>query len=86
MSHPDSVTPYTNEELALALSRMRYDALTEVLTQLACHLKADAEADYIRDRRKLYACLNIAGVSVEKAAHFVGRAWGICEIHMKGDQ
>jgi len=66
-------------QLALDLSRLRYDALHEFLTELSENFEKDSTADLGRGRRKLAAAL-------KSAAEAIGEAWKVCRPYEVSDK
>ena len=74
--HPTQITIDTSRvlspaELAMMLSNLRYDALSDFLYYLSSKLKLDSDGDLKRDRKKLACALLDASVYIKEAADVV---------------
>jgi hypothetical protein len=83
--HRDHLPEYPRslEDLAAALSDLRYDTLAAFLAALTSKLTLDATKDADRGRLKLAAALRAAAEHLAAAGEDVARAWTICEPYME---
>ncbi len=72
---------FSNKELAIRIGDLYYDALGDLLTDLANKLNEDAKADEKRGRKRLADNLQHAATSINNASMYIERAWGNCEVH-----
>jgi hypothetical protein len=71
----------TNNLLAERLGDLYYDALGDLLANLAHKLNEDAKADENRGRKRLADNLYASAYSLENASASIHKAWGNCEVH-----
>lgn len=83
VAHFDKIDPYSLPELADKIGDLRYDALCVLLHHLSVKLVKDGEADAVRGRKKLSACLVLASKLVNEAKMNIEEAWRISEPFMK---
>ena len=69
--------------LAREIAGLRYDALAQMLTNLARSIGGDADKDRIRDRPKLADALDDLATYLEMATLAAEAAWEICEPYEK---
>ena len=72
---------FSNKELAIKIGDLYYDALGDLLTDLANKLNEDAKADEKRGRKRLADNLQHSAISINNASIYIERAWGNCEEH-----
>ena len=67
------------EELATAVSKLRYDALDRLLTQLAVEISNQGAFERDRGRIRLADAIGRLAMNLHDAARNAGGAWHICE-------
>lgn len=84
MEHKTQVDGFASmTELAETIGNLRYDALTEFLSELELKLMRDSDADLERHRTVLSLFLHKARYSIGNARVEIGEAWKLCEPHMR---
>ena len=66
-------------ELAVQLSRLRYDSLASYLQKMSTEIQIDAEQDAKGGRVKLADCLQKASSCLDQAKEAIDKAWTICQ-------
>jgi len=84
MKHPVKIKGFDGnlEELARAITNMRYDSLQELLEHMSDFLEKDADTDKERGREKLATELYNAGEFVYQAKESIEAAWKISKPYM----
>jgi hypothetical protein len=85
MWHEDTVKKYDGSlgELAEDIGNLKYDALEQLLFQIAAKLKLDSGADEKRGRSNLAAALFFASNNIWESSLCIAKAWKISEPYMK---
>ncbi|PCJ57327.1 MAG: hypothetical protein COA65_09720 [Rhodospirillaceae bacterium] len=84
-NHPVTVSKYDGdlEQLAIDISNLRYDRLSELFGHLENKLQSDAYKYRQGARPRLAEFLTYAAIEVKSACKQFGRAWEISEPHME---
>lgn len=80
--HPEFFT-LTAYQLCVTLGKMRYDALSEFLAELAHRVNMYAIDDVTNGRPKLAQHLKEASDHLRDASNSIWEAWKVCKPHMK---
>lgn len=77
--HPRTVPGFTLNELAQAISILRYDSLAELLHCLSLEVLVDSGEDKDRGRVKLSQRLDVIASHLEFASTASKHAWAVCK-------
>lgn len=70
-------------ELARSIGNMRYDAIEELLRELAGEIDRQSEGDKARGRHKLSSMLARQAKTLNTSAEEMKEIWELCEKYMK---